>query len=162
MCGKVLRLIRLIFTVLSGDLVLGPWLTIGLSLYSFTLFMVAKFMSVTDIDGHILLVKEFFFIVVVCLLLIEILNQVTYWLGKVKFKLAITLKCITFWLIFTGGIGTYIYFTTTVEGISAGFSREDLISLPFYLLFSWFLPRYSLYTDFRFLLVRGKFNKKII
>lgn len=152
MFKKFLRLMRLIFTVLTGEVVFGPWLTIGLSLYSFTLFMIAKFMSVTGENGHIMLVKEFFFIMLVCLVLIEILNQVTYWFSKINFKLAVTLKCVIFWLIFTGGIGTYIYFTTTVNGRSGGISREDLVSLPFYLLFSWFLPRYSLYTDFRFLL----------
>jgi len=137
----------------------GPlWLRPTLFFYSLVLFLVAHVTSVLCNAGE-LLSKERWVIIGVCLVLVEILNQITYWLAKRKPVGAVILRGILFWCIFTAGIGTYIYLTTTVDRTIPWSWNKGIGWVLFYLVLSWILPYYSLVPEFRFFWMHGQFEK---
>ncbi len=128
-------------------------------LYSFSAFSFAHFMSVR-VNGYSELAKENFIILLVCVGLIELLNQITYWMGKKNVRKAIILKVICFWLIFSLGIACYIFLLSNIEPAETPLPlKATWHKSLWYLVWSFYLPIYSLRTDIRFLCLTGKFKK---
>jgi hypothetical protein len=133
-------------------------LMMTLSLYTLAWLLLIHFISVSR-NGSYELSRERWIIIAICAVLVEILNQFTYWLAKVKRKLAVLLKGIIFWCIFSIGCLVYIYLLNRIEAASAWVWYEDIEAILIYLLFSWGLPTYSLSPNIRFFFLSGKFRK---
>lgn len=159
MTSNFKRSINLVWLILSpGDF--GPvWLMGGLSLYTFTMLMVTNVMSAVR-NGSELLSKEWWLIVATCAFLVEILNQITYILAKRNRDATVKLKCIFFWLIFTGGIGTYIYLLSGLDRNVTWVWHEEIGYILIYIAFSWVFPIYSVSPTIRFLLLSDRFTKR--
>ena len=138
----------------------GPLpLMIVMSLYAFTMLMIADIVSAGH-NGSEQLSKQWWIIVIICGLLVEVLNQITYLLAKTKNKVAIILKAVIFWCIFTGGVGVYIYLLGSLDKNLIWNWREEIIYIFIYIVLAWVFPMYSLSPDIRFLFVSGKFQKR--
>jgi hypothetical protein len=93
------------------------------------------------------------------LVLIEILNQTTFYWGKINYRKAVWLRAISFWFIFTIGIGIYIYLLLRLEKDVVFEWHVEFFRLLLYLIASLILAHYSLVPEFRFLILRGKYKK---
>jgi hypothetical protein len=125
------------------------------------MFVAAHFVSVRHNAGE-LLSKERWVIVAVCALLVEVLNQVTYRLGKKKPGTAALIKCVTFWCIFTAGIISYIYLAHGLQAASRWRWSETAGHVLVYIAFSWVFPIYSVSTNVRFFFLHGKFRMSAV
>jgi len=91
-------------------------------------------------------------------LLLELLNQITYVLGKARKKFASRLKLAGFWIIYTG---TWIaYMCLRYSGFAELSQSWSLgawaaVSVPL----SIALPNYSFDPGYRFLLLHGRFER---
>ncbi|MHC4744221.1 MAG: hypothetical protein ACYS8Z_20070, partial [Planctomycetota bacterium] len=83
------------------------------------------------------------------LILIEILNQTTYYMSRSRYRLACIVKAVFFWLIVTSGYIVYIALLKE-RPLSTKESSMDVLTI---LLFSFCLPLYSLSPEVRFLLL---------
>ena len=92
----------------------------------------------------------------------KILNHVTYFLAKKNYGLAVKLKCLVVWLIFTTAIGTYIYLLTTLDVAEQWVWHNGIVIALGYPVLAWMLLIYSLSPHFRFLLLPGKFGKPLV
>ena len=138
----------------------GPLgLMMTLSLYTLVWLLLIHFISVSR-NGAYELSKEKWIIIAICAVLVEILNQFTYWLAKVERKVAVLLKGIIFWCIFSIGCLVYIYLLNRIETTVAWVWYEDIEAIIIYLIFSWALPIYSLSPNIRFFFLSGKFRKQ--
>jgi hypothetical protein len=139
---------------------LGPRkLLVVLSVCTFVLLLTSHFLSLSRNGGYHL-AKEKWTIIISCGVLIEILNQVTYWYGHVHRKAATILKGVVFWLIFVVGIGVYIYLLVPLpETVNWKWSSQ-IGPVIVYIIFSWALPIYSFCPNIRFLFLYGRFAKK--
>jgi hypothetical protein len=129
-----------------------------LAAYCFILLTFTEYLSITR-NGFYNLIKEHYLILIICLILIEILNQTTFYWGKVNYRKAVWLRAISFWFIFTIGIGIYIYFLLRLEKDVAFEWHVEFFRLLLYLIASLILAHYSLVPEFRFLILRGKYKK---
>lgn len=159
MTSKIRQNLKVLWLILSpGDF--GPLkLMIILSLYSLTLLLATRFLSVSR-NGAYELSKQRWIIIGVCAILIEVLNQFTYWYAKFNRKIAIIAKGVFFWLVFTCGIGTYIYLLGALEQNATWQWHKQIGHILVYLVLAWVLPIYSLSPNIRFLLLWGRFKKK--
>lgn len=127
--------------------------------YSFLLMLFSHIFSLSR-DGQKQIFKEYCLIIVVCLVAVEILNQITFLWSRMDRKRAIAIKCVAFWLIFTVGILAYIYLTSRLQKADSWNWHDGIISLVIYLVLSWVLPAYSLSPDIRFLFLYGRYKPK--
>ncbi len=133
-------------------------LRIVLALYCFLLLATTEYLSITR-NGFYNLIKEHYVILIICLALIEILNQTTFYLGKINHKKVVELRAILFWAIFTVGIGFYICLLLPLEKEIVFKWHVEILRLLLYLILSVGLAHYSLVPEFRFLILRGKYKK---
>lgn len=141
-------------------LIFGPiGVRVMLSMYCFLLLVSTQYLSIAR-DGFYNLIKEYFVILIICLILVEILNQITFYLGEKNYKNVVVIRAILFWLIFTAGIGIYVYLLLGIKKNVAWSLHTELGHFLIYLITSLILPQYSLSTNIRFLFLRGKFGAK--
>jgi hypothetical protein len=142
----------------------GPlplWLMVTLSGYCFAMFMALHITSVRPSTAEPAS-KHSWPILLICALLVEVLNQVTYRLAKKKPRSATIVKCATFWCIFTGGIAVHIY---RAHGLPPGQElawNQTAALVLIYVLLSWVFPIYSVSTNIRFFLLYGRFQKSVV
>jgi len=104
--------------------------------------------------------EKSFPIIAICLILIEVLNQFTFYLAKVKYEFAAKVKVSLFWVIFTGGVIVYIYMTTNLPKNVIWQWDKDLAYIFINLVLSYLaLPTFSLSPEFRFFFLHGKFKR---
>lgn len=138
---------------------MGPHLLmLVLAVYAFALFIIAHFLSIAY-RGTYELAKERWVIIAIAVCFIEMINQFSYWFAKINIKRAIAIKAISFWVVFTTGMGVYIYLLT---GINKEVTwdvewHKQILAIIIYLCLSWGLPIYSFSTKVRFLLLYDKF-----
>lgn len=134
------------------------WITVSLSLYYFSLLLIAKTISSTVVEESRTLLKQQGNIFGCCIVLVEVLNQITYWLGQKNHDLAAKSKAVLFWCIFTAGVGTYIYIASNVERKAPWTWNQGLVQILLTILFSWYLTIYSHCPKIRFLVLYGSFT----
>jgi hypothetical protein len=125
--------------------------------YSFVFFMIIHFLS-TYRNGSYELSEEFWIIAGVCGVVIEILNQITYYWGRKNRKKASIVKGIFFWVTFTIGCIVYISLLSSLEIKPSWKWHEQVGHFIIYLCLSWVMPVYSFSTDIRFLFLVGKYK----
>jgi hypothetical protein len=136
------------------------YLKVFLFCYSLAFFIATDIMSTLTNGGYVL-VKERFILWGVTLLLIELLNQVTYKIAKRVYSLAVVIRVSVFWVLFSAAMIIYIIWLSKLDRITGNtwHSWYKYIGLYlFYIGMSVWLPYYSLIPEFRFLLLRGKFQ----
>ena len=134
------------------------WITVALTLYYFAVWQITNIISDSITQENRTLLKQEGIILGCCIVLVEVLNQITYWLGQKNRDLAVRLKAVLFWCIFTAGACTYIYLASNVEGKLPWAWNQGLGQTLVLILFCWFLTRYSLCPRYRFLLLCGSFT----
>jgi hypothetical protein len=134
-----------------------PKLMTGLFLYALGLCVGTHVLSLSRNGGDVLC-REWWIIVIVCGLIVEIANQTTYYLARVNKPLAARIKALIFWTVFTAGMAVYVYLLLRVEAEPHIRWNQQLPHALVYLWLCRTLPPYSFSTDIRFLMLRGKFN----
>ncbi|UCG57336.1 MAG: HEAT repeat domain-containing protein [Phycisphaerales bacterium] len=134
------------------------WVIVALTLYYFGVWQITGIISSTVAQENRMLLKQEGIILGCFIVLVEVLNQITYWLGQKNHDLAVRLKAVLFWCIYTAGAGTYIYLASNVEGKVPWGWNQGLGQTLFQILFCWFLTIYSLCPSYRFLLLCGSFT----
>ncbi|MHC4587060.1 MAG: HEAT repeat domain-containing protein [Planctomycetota bacterium] len=134
------------------------WITVALTLYYFAVWQITNIISDSIIQENRTLLKQEGIILGCCIVLVEVLNQITYWLGQKNHDLAVRLKAVLFWCIITAGACTYIYLASNVEGKLPWAWNQGLGQTLVLILLCWFLTRYSLCPRYRFLLLCGSFT----
>ena len=132
------------------------WLKIVLFLYTFTAFALIKYLDVIYHGGFS---KSFISVIsLICLILIEPLNQFTFYYAKKNRKKAKLTKAVVFWLLFTIYCITDIY--TRLQAEKTGewiWAEQWYVIFPIF-LFSAYMPWYSFCPDIRYLILVGKFQ----
>lgn len=130
-----------------------------LFLYCFLVLVIIEFLSATR-NGAYILIKDRYILLLSCLLLIEILNQITFWMNRKSYKNVVFIRGIFFWLIFTLGMGLYLYKLSSLECSMPYPWQEGIFRILIYFVLSLITSHYSLVPEFRFFLLRGKFKEK--
>ena len=142
-----------------NHILLGPiGLRVVLALYCFVMLTVIHFISIAR-NGSYHLIKEHYIILFCWLVILEVLNQVTFWLGRKNYTKATAIKCAVFWITFSCATGAYLYFLLTLNQEMVYPWHKDILHILLYLISSVIMSHYSLIPEFRFLICRGKFQK---
>jgi hypothetical protein len=159
----IIRIIKsvvaLILSVLYYDNIGPLWIRPVLALYSFLLFLMVKIRGSASID-RAELSNNTFLIILVCVVLIEILNQTSFLIRRFNFETAAILKGIFFWIILTGGAITYFYMARDIQGRDVWVWHENIGFIVINLSLSWILPSYSFCPEYRFLFLRGNIKSR--
>jgi hypothetical protein len=134
------------------------WLIVALTFYYFSVWQITIIISSTIAQENRILIKQEGIILGCFIVLVEVLNQITYWLGQKNHDLAVKLKAVLFWCIFTAGACTYIYLVSNIEAKVPWVWNQGLGKTLILILLCWFLTRYSLCPNYRFLLLYGSFT----
>lgn len=123
-------------------------------LFLFAMFLVQDYVSATHVGFNPL--SRFYLLPFLCICMIEVLNQTTYWLAKRSEERAAKIKTICFWILiicyFTSDI--YIRLHGSVNGEWL-FSKK-MSAMFLLLVLSVVLPFYGSCPHFRFLVLYGK------
>ena len=141
-----------IFMLLLYPNARGPkWLPPALSAVSFSMFYLCDWLA-KDIS-----LKSLWIIVCTCLVLVETVNQATYHISKQNEAAAANIKCCLFWaIVFSGGAVHMI-----VSGLETSpVQLPSLSAAAGYAMLACLLPNYSFSPEYRFLLLRGRFQRK--
>lgn len=140
-------------------ILLGPiGLRLSLALYCFFILTIIHFVSVTR-NGSYHMNKERYVILFCWLAIVEALNQVTFPLAKKNYARAAAIRGIFFWIIFSCAAGVYLYFLFTLDSDPIFSWHKEILHVLLYLVSSVIMSHYSLTPEFRFLILRGKFQK---
>jgi dimeric dUTPase (all-alpha-NTP-PPase superfamily) len=126
--------------------------------YGSILFSVSGYLYLTRSD-HPSIIKEINILTIITLFLVEIINQITFYLSKSKVEIASKLKCIMFWSVMT--LSSVIFWCLLLK-LEKGQSVvwHKVLGVTFVLLLLAFnLPFYSFETNIRFLFLYGKYKK---
>lgn len=136
-------------------------LKVVLFLYGLFLLGGVHYISIIH-NGQEMLTRERSIICAVCLFLIEIVNQVSYWLGKIQKELATKIRLISLWLIITVGASIYYYFLSKLQLINSPvfLSRTELLIWFTIIILSLYLPFYSFCLNVRFICLFNNFSRK--
>jgi hypothetical protein len=123
-------------------------------IYAAVLFFVSGFLSLTR-SGHESVIKEIDIILIVTLILIELINQVSYRLSKRTAQKASIIKCVAFWIVLSCSSIIYWFYLLKLEQ-QYSISWHKILGVTFFLLlFTFYIPFYSLDTTYRFLFLKG-------
>ena len=136
------------------------WLSPLLFIYGFSFLIIRDIVAeMYRLGGSY---SKWHIIPISCLLLFEVLNQITYRLAKQSREKAIMIKAVFFWFIFT------LYSVSDIlirlyDGNKSGtwIFSDKWPAILFLLLVSWLLPSYSFSPDWRFYVLHGKFESKL-
>ena len=134
-----------------------PWLL--LATYFFLSMTAVHFVSLSR-DGANNLVKEKFAILLPWLLIVEVVNQTTYFLAKKKYRKAISVRASAFWGTYTLAIFLYIIKLMPLPTVSDVRWTYNILHLVLYAITGVLISHYSLVPEFRFFLLRGKLRRK--
>ena len=129
-----------------------------LASYCFLLLAITEYLNITR-NGFYNFIKEHYIILIICLVLIEILNQITFYLSPKKHEVAVWLRAFLFWLIFSVSIAIYILFLLRLEKDIVFKWYVEVFRFLLYLILSLILAHYSLVPEFQFLILRGRYRK---
>lgn len=135
------------------------WTKVSFFVYTLLLLSVVKYISITHNGGDTLF-KQRWLIIGLSVGLVEVLNQLSYNLGKFYGQIILTLRLVVFWLIFTLAIGWYLYLLSGLEEKTVFIWREEVLDFLVIFLLSCYLPFYSFALNVRFICLYGKLRKK--
>ena len=117
-------------------ILLGPiGLRVLLALYCFFMLTFTRFVSITR-NGSYNLIKERYVILLCWLVLVEALNQVTFWLGKKNHAKAAAIKAAVFWTIFSCVVCVYLHYLFTLNWDLVYSWHEEILRVLLYLVLS--------------------------
>ena len=135
-----------------------PFLWLKLILFIYALTMLQLRYYIDEIHRGDNPVSSWFWLPSVCLLLIEPLNQFTFYYAKKQRQRAILTKAIIFWLLFTIYNISDIIIRLQAEQTSAWIFSKEWSEVIILFLISAIAPWYSFCPDIRFFVLYGKFQ----
>jgi hypothetical protein len=101
-----------------------------------------------------------FWVPFLCLVGVEVLNQVTFYLFKSDRRKAVLIKAIAFWALFLFYITSDIAIRLQATRTGVWDFQEKWSDLLLLFLLSTILPWYSFCTDIRFFILHGRFIRE--
>lgn len=152
--NKPKKCLQALYAAACGPWWLGP---IG-STYALMWFLAVHFLSIQRSSAALLSTK--YAVLIGCLVTIEAINQIAFYLKKRKTPQAIVFKAIAFWVIFTAGMITYTCMLLMQPVESEWVWHEDIEAGFVYLLGAWVLGYYATNPTVRFLFLGGSYRKQ--
>jgi len=131
-----------------------------LFLYGFSLLAAGDYIS--EVYGGKSTYPMWLWIPISCLVLIEVLNQFTFYLAKRQRAKAVVIKAVTFWMLFTVFNLSDIFIRLQADKTGTWAFQQKWSALLILFLLSAILPWYSFCPDIRFILLYGSFSKSDI
>ena len=129
-------------------------------LYGFSLLATGDYIS--EVYGGKSKHSVWFWIPIFCLVLIEVLNQFTFYLAKHQRAKAVAIKAVTFWILFTVFNLSDIFIRLQADKTGIWTIQHKWSALLVLFLLSTILPWYSFCPDIRFFLLYGSLSKSDI